>query len=135
MGNLAKQSLIEALTERFGSYQKLPNSQSLYTFGHGELCLYLRYSKVHPGDKTFFGLRFTDLRQLSGRNAFICLFTDIEADPVCIPFIAFEEVFHGCEPASDGQYKVQLLNSGDTKELYVAKRGRFNVDAYCLKHQ
>jgi hypothetical protein len=130
MANSSKPQLLSALAQEFGQFRKLTNSQSLFSFGNDALWLYFRYSKVHPKQRTFFGLREADLRQLEGRNAFICFVTDSDEDPVFIPFVDFEEVFHSVTPANDGQYKVQLARHKDADELYIARAGRFNVEAY-----
>jgi hypothetical protein len=47
-----------------------------------------------------------------------------------LPFQQFEEVFNEAAPASDGQYKVQIYLRDDGAVLYVARTGRFNVEAY-----
>jgi hypothetical protein len=60
----------------------------------------------------------------------MCFFSDDELPPLVIPFADFEEVFRLARPASDGQYKVQLLSSSGARELYIARSGRFNVEAY-----
>jgi hypothetical protein len=104
--------------------------KSLFTLGDEAARIYFRYSKVHPNGRTFFGLREVDLRQLEGRNAFICLLLDDGSAPLFIPYADFEELFRGAQPAKDGQYKVQLLTQGDVLELYIARRGRFNVEGY-----
>jgi hypothetical protein len=53
-----------------------------------------------------------------------------QKEPLYLPFSDFEEVFHACEPAGDGQYKAQVYLSEQGTELYLAKAGRFNVDGY-----
>jgi hypothetical protein len=70
------------------------------------------------------------LRQLEGRNSYICLLVDDGSEPVFLPYSDYEELFRGASPAADGQYKVQLLLAKDGRELYVARQGRFNVEAY-----
>lgn len=130
MANLHKANLLEELRQRFGELHKLPDSQSLFVIGDNAARIYYRYSKIHDARRTFFGLRDIDLRQLEGHNSFLCLQLDDGSDPVFIPYSDFEEVFHASEPASDGQYKVQLLTSEQTKELYIARNGRFNVDGF-----
>ncbi|MGA9564098.1 MAG: hypothetical protein WBS19_01115 [Candidatus Korobacteraceae bacterium] len=92
--------------------------------------IYFRYSKIHPGGRTFFGLRRADLRQLEGFRSFICFITDDGSTPLFLPYSDFEEVFHDAAVAEDGQYKVQLLNGNGGVELYVARQGRFNVEGY-----
>ena len=85
---------------------------------------------MHDSRRTFFGLREVDLRRLEGHNSFLCFQLDDGSDPVFIPYADFEEVFHASEPAGDGQFKVQLVTSEQTKELYIARRGRFNIDGF-----
>jgi hypothetical protein len=128
--NLIKTALLEDLTQRFGNLRKLSESKSLFVVGNDAARLYLRYSKTHQGGRTFFGLRQIDLRELEGRNAFICFYTDDDSVPLFVPFADFEEVFHSAEVASDGQYKVQIVAEAGTRELYIPKIGRFNLDGY-----
>lgn len=130
MGNVHKAALLAELRQRFGELRKVVRSESLFILGDDAARIYIRYSKVHSGGRTFFGLRDWDLRQLEGQNAFLCFLLDDGSPPVFIPFADFEEVFREAETAQDGQYKVQLLTRGDTRELYVARQGRFNVEGY-----
>jgi hypothetical protein len=130
MPNPHKTSLLKTLGERFGQLRKLPGSQSLFTLGNEAAVIYIRYSKVHPGGRTFFGLRQSDLRQLEGRNSFLCLLLDDGSQPLFIPYADFEELFHNSTPADDGQYKVQLFSETEGLELYIARQGRFNVEGY-----
>jgi hypothetical protein len=128
--NVHKARFIHTLTERFGALKKLAGSQSLFTLGEDAARIYIRYSKVHEGGGTFFGLRDVDLGLLEGHNAFICFLTDDDSAPVLIPYADFEEVFRASQPASDGQYKAQLIAEHETRELYIARQGRFNVEGY-----
>ena len=130
MANLRKTQLLDALQKRFGKLHRLPGSQSLFVIGEEAARLYIRYSKVHERGRTFFGLRDADLRQLEGQNSFMCFLVDDGSEPVCIPYVDFEETFHAAEPASDGQFKVQLFSNAQSKELYVARQGRFNIEGY-----
>src|SRR5208337_591811 len=50
--------------------------------------------------------------------------------PLFVPYADFEEVFHNAQPAKDGQFKAQLTTSRGTRELYLARQGRFNVEGY-----
>ncbi|MBV8354423.1 MAG: hypothetical protein JO101_03825 [Candidatus Eremiobacteraeota bacterium] len=127
---LSKLGILDALKDRFGTQKKLSGSESLFIVGQDAARIYFRYSKMHSGGKTFFGLRQVDLQQLEGHNAYLCLLTDQDSAPLFIPYADFEEVFHSAKPASDGQYKVQLLTRGDARELYIARQGRFNVEGY-----
>lgn len=130
MPNLHKAELIETLRRRFGQLRKVGGSQSLFVLGDEAARIYFRYSKVHEGGKTFFGLREVDLRQLEGHNSFLCFLLDDYSPPILIPYSDFEEVFRGAETASDGQYKAQLFRQGGALELYIARQGRFNVEGY-----
>jgi len=128
--NLHKFGILETLRERFGELHKISGSESLYTIGEDAARIYIRYSKVYPGGRTFFGLRDVDLRQLEGHNAFLCFLLDDGSAPLFVPYGDFEEIFRNAQTASDGQYKVQLLSRNDGLELYVARQGRFNVEGY-----
>ncbi|MCC7291897.1 MAG: hypothetical protein IT449_07540 [Phycisphaerales bacterium] len=130
MANLHKAQLLQTLRERFGELRRLSGSQSLFVVGEDAAIIYFRYSKVHERGRTFFGLRDVDLKQLEGRNSFLCLLVDDGSPPIFVPFADFEEVFHSAEPASDGQYKVQLISQEDSRQLYIARKGRFNVEGY-----
>ncbi len=124
-----KERLFAALHDRFASVRKLPGSQSLYELG-GRARLYVRYSKVHPDRRTFYGLRQTDLRQLEGYQSLICFLWDSQVEPLLVPYRDFEEVFASLTPANDGQFKVQVYVSETGTELYISKAGRFNVESY-----
>jgi hypothetical protein len=75
-------------------------------------------------------LRQEDLRQLEGHPSVICFLWNDQEEPLYLPYADYEEVFHNVEPASDGQYKVQIYFTEQGTELYIAKAGRFNVDAH-----
>lgn len=130
MPNVLKAGIIETLRARFGELHKIGGSQSLFTLGDEAARIYVRYSKVHPGGRTFFGLREVDLRQLEGHNAFVCFLRDDASEPLFVPYADFEEVFRSAQPAKDGQYKVQLVSDRGALELYIARQGRFNVEGY-----
>jgi hypothetical protein len=125
-----KAEVLEQLQARFGQVHKLEGSQSLFQLGNGALIVYFRYSAVHSGNKAFYGLRRSDLRRLEGVNAVICFLWDNQSSPLFIPYADFEDVFAGASPASDGQYKVQVLFKETATELYIARTGRFGVDGY-----
>jgi len=130
MPNVLKAGIIETLRARFGELRKVGGSQSLFTVGHDAARIYFRYSKIHPGGRTFFGLREVGLRQLEGHNAFICFLRDDASEPLFVPYADFEEVFRNAQPANDGQYKVQLVSDRGALELYIERQGRFNVEGY-----
>jgi hypothetical protein len=125
-----KNEVLESMRRRFGKVSKLPGGNSLFSVGDDAARVYFRYSKVHAGGRTFFGLRKVDLRKLEACNSYICFLVDDGSPPVLLPFAEFEELFGLAEPASDGQYKVQLGSRSGPLELYVPKQGRFNVEAY-----
>jgi len=110
--------------------RKLTGSESLFVVGNEAARIYFRYSKVHEGGRTFFGLRQVDLRQLEGHNSYLCFLMDDKSPPIFVPYADFEEVFANAEPARDGQYKAQLLTKSSALELYIARQGRFNVEGY-----
>lgn len=129
MANIHKAKILEELKARFGALNRLADSQSLFSIGDNAARVYFRYSKVHPGGRTFFGLRRVDLQQLEGHNSFLCFILDDNSPPLFIPYADFEETFRAAQPADDGQYKVQLVTR-DARELYIARQGRFNIEGY-----
>jgi hypothetical protein len=130
MENHLKKELLAKVERTFGGVRKLERTQSLYEFGSNRLRMYIRYSKVHAGGKTFYGLRREDLQQLEGHRAFICFLWDEQKEPLILPFEEYEDVFRDTTPASDGQYKVQVYLRNEGTEFYIARAGRFNVDAH-----
>ena len=130
MANPVKTLFLQEMTRRFGSLRKLPGSESLYEVEPGGARIYFRYSKKHPGNRTFFGLRKIDLLALEGHNSFIAFLSDAGSLPLFLPFVLFEEVFAGLCPAKDGQVKAQVYEQLGGTELYLANAGRFNVDSY-----
>ena len=133
--NSTKTALMAELTRRYGSPVKLGRTQSLYELGSGKARVYIRYSRLHGRSQTFFGLRQEDLRQLDGHRAFVCFLWDGQAEPLFLPFADFEEVFAESQPASDGQYKVQVFPREDATILYVTRAGRFNVEGHFGWHE
>jgi len=130
MSNPVRAAFIEELTRRFGAPRKLECSQSLYEVGRDSVRLYFRYSKKHPRNRTFFGLRKLDLQALEGHHGVLCFFWEDQRDPLFVPFEQFEEVFAGLTPASDGQIKAQVYDQIGGTELYLANAGRFNVESF-----
>jgi hypothetical protein len=117
------------LESRWGRLRKLSNSNSLFEVA-GRARVYLRYSKVHAGRNTFFGLRKVDLLQLEGIPSFLCLLWDGQPAPLVIPYDDFRDVFANVEPAGDGQYKVQVDLRREGTALRIARAGSFGVEAY-----
>lgn len=130
MPNTYKADLLAVLAERFGKVSRLSDSHSLFSIGDDAARIYFRYSKVHEGGRTFFGLRDIDLRQLEGHNSFLCFLLDDGSTPAFVPFCDFEDIFRSAEPASDGQHKVQIVLQQDERQLYIAKKGRFSIEGY-----
>jgi hypothetical protein len=129
MANLIKAAFLEQLSNKYGKPKKLPGSLSLFEIGDGLARLYIRYSKLHERNRTFFGLRQEDLKQLEGFSSVICFLWDTQEEPIFIPFTDFEDIFSALTPASDGQYKVQIYPNNET-ELYIANAGRFSVEGF-----
>ena len=130
MANDIKAAFLKELTTRYGVLRKLDRTQSLYEIGDGAARVYIRYSKVHSRNRTFYGLRKEDLQQLEGHPSLICFLWDNQADPLLVPFPEYEDVFQSVAPAGDGQYKAQVYLQDDGTELYIAKAGRFNVEGH-----
>jgi len=128
MPNLVKDSFLDALRQKTGALLKLANSNSLYDVAGGAARIYVRYSKVHDRGAAFYGLRKEDIRQLEGQLSFIVFLWDGQAEPMFVPFAAYEDVFRSAEPAPDGQYKAQVFLNSDSIELYLARLGRFNLE-------
>jgi hypothetical protein len=130
MPNDVKAQFLQTMEQRFGRLRRLPRTQSLYDLGEGLARLYIRYSRIHTRGEAFYGLRQEDLKLLDGRNSVICFLWDNQGEPLSIPYVDYQEVFASTQPASDGQYKVMLFFARGQTELYIAKAGRFNVDAH-----
>jgi hypothetical protein len=130
MANKTKTAFLRELAKRYGSLRKLERSQSLYEIGDGAARVYIRYSKVHGGARTFYGLREEDLQKLEGYPSIICFLWNGQTEPLLVPFSEYEDVFQSTSPAGDGQYKAQVYLQDDGTELYIAKAGRFNVEGH-----
>lgn len=129
MANAVRDNFLSDMAARFPARRKMSRSQSLFELGNGSR-IYLRYSKVHEGRRTFYGLRKTDLRELEGHHSIICFLWDGQSQPLLVPYEDFEDVFAELSPADDGQFKAQIFLGADSTELYLAGAGRFNVDSY-----
>ena len=92
--------------------------------------VYIRYSRVHEGNKTWYGLRAEDLQRLEGHLSFVCFLWDDQVQPLLVPFSEYEDVFQSTTPAGDGQFKAMVLLQDDGVELYIARVGRFNVEGH-----
>ena len=73
-------------------------------------------------------MRRDDLQELEGHTAFIVFLWDGQAEPLFVPYAAYEEVFRQLVPAADGQYKAQVYLDADSLEFYIARGGRFNLE-------
>ena len=89
MATDVKNAFLKALRESFGVLSKIGEGQSLFSLANETVRLYIRYSKVHSGERCFYGLRDKDLRLLEGRNSFICLLWDNQNKPLILPFAEF----------------------------------------------
>ncbi len=130
MANETKQIFLQELAKRYGKLSKLDRSQSLFDIGDGAARIYIRYSRVHSRNRTFYGLREKDLQQLVGHPSVICFLWDDQGEPLLMPFSEYEDVFQSASPAGDGQYKAQIFLRNDGVELYIAQAGRFNVEGH-----
>ena len=130
MPNIVKKEFLNDLEKRFGQFKKLPKSLSLFELEEANVRIYIRYSKIHPRNQTFYGLRQEDLKKLEGGNSIICFLWENQKQPLFIPYGDYEEIFAQVSPASDGQYKVQIYIDKESSELYIANAGRFNIEAF-----
>lgn len=130
MAKPAKSAFLEQLHEKVGELRPLSNSKSLFESADQRVRLYIRYSKLHPGGRTFYGLRNQDLKHLEGHASFIGLIWEGQDEPLLIPFELFEDLFHSIPPAPDGQYKCQVYLRDEGTEFYIAGAGRFNVESH-----
>jgi hypothetical protein len=125
-----KEHFLQDIKNKYGQIVKTGNSLSLFNLIGTDLLIYTRYSKVHQNSKTFYGLRDCDLKLLEGHPSVICFLWDNQNEPMLLPYIEFEEIFHSISPAEDGQYKVQIYFNNEGTELYIPTIGRFGVDFY-----
>ena len=126
-----REAFLQELADRTGQITRLGNGRSLFEVGDGQALVYVRYSRVHPKGSTFYGLREEDLRELEGRTAFVALLWDGQVEPLLLPLAEFRELFDEAGPATDGQVKAQVyIHEGQPAELYIARAGRHNVEAY-----
>jgi len=130
MTNITKTSFLQELGQRFGRFEKFGESLSLFKIKGTDVRIYVRYSKTHVRQRTWYGLRKSDLELLQGYPSLICFLWDQQKEPLLIPYADYEEIFDSITPADDGQYKVQVLLQEDATELYIARAGRFNVEGY-----
>lgn len=133
MANKYVEEIVNNLRNKFGQINKIGSSLSLFEIQSIKTKIYFRYSKLSKlsnKHSCFYGLRQKDLRELEGCNSFICFVWDKIGSPILIPYYIYEEIFSNSEPSSDGQFKVHLFFELTGTEFYIAKAGKFNVDAY-----
>ena len=126
--NPVKLAFLDKLTRKYGPVKKLEGSQSLYSISGGKVLIYIRYSKIHNGDRTFYGLRQEDLRRLQGQSAVVCFLNNGMSEPLIVPYSEYEDVVGSTSPASDGQYQAQVYTQESACQLYIAQAGRFNAE-------
>jgi len=129
MANKIKNDFLNKLTERYGELRKIEKSQSLFKVTDSDINIYIRYSKVHTGNRMFYGLREEDLLLLEGNPSVICFLWDAQTDPLILNYADYEEIFQSTTPARDSQFKIQIYLEEDGTELYIAKVGRFNIES------
>lgn len=131
MANRTKTRFLRELARRYGgSLRRLGRSQSLYEIGDAAARVYIRYSRVHGGNTTFYGLREQDLQSLEGYPSLLCFLWNDQAEPLLVPFSDYEDVFQSTSPAPDGQYKAHVYLREEGTELHIARAGRFNVEEH-----
>ena len=130
MANEIKASFVEEIERRFGELKKLDGSASLFEAVNGGFRIYVRYSKLHGRAQAFYGLRRRDLDRLNGVPAVVCFLWDDQQEPLIVPTVVLQELFHTIPPAQDGQYKALLYPKSAACEFRIAAIGRFNFTAY-----
>jgi len=130
MTSEVKSIFLQELSHRCGELYKLADSHSLFQIPGSNIRIYIRYSRLHNDNRTWYGLRERDFHELEGCPSIICFLWEGQEDPLLIPYSDFEDVFQSTSPADDGQYKVQIILHEDGTELYIPRVGRFNVEGY-----
>jgi hypothetical protein len=129
-----RNAFLSLLESQFGRLSRVGTGKSLFQTTAG-IRVYLRYSKVHGGRSTFYGLRKDDLGLLEGFPSFLAFLWDGQAEPLVLPFDQFAPVFGAASPAQDGQFKVHIRLSHEGTDLTLGNRGRFGVDAHFGVHE
>jgi hypothetical protein len=133
MPNIFVQDTIGKIKKDFGSLRKIGDGDSLYEIPSTGVLIYFRYSSLHAKRSyttAFYGLRKQDISLLQGKQSFICFVWNENNSPILLPFNLFESYITQLPPSLDGQYKVQLYFKNTGTEFYIARVGKFNVDAY-----
>src|ERR1044071_2578496 len=118
MANQIKDAFLNELALRYGSLRRIQGSRSMFEVGKGAARIYIRYSKVHDGNRAFFGLRKEDLRDLEGHSSIICFLWDGQQEPLLVPYSEYESVIQSTTPALDGQYKPLIFIQPEGIQLY-----------------
>lgn len=124
-----RREFLSSIESELGPLHQLGTGTSLFTI-RDKVRVYVRYSKVHQRDSTFFGLRQEDIALLEGFPSFIAFLWDGQKEPLLIPYEQFAAVFHSLEPASDGQYKVHIYTNEEGTDLHIVRAGKFGVDSH-----
>jgi len=138
MNNPFIKRIIKRISDDFGSLSRVGDSYSLFRIDSKDVLVYFRYSKRTKAGrvaKAFYGLRSDDLKLMSVSKSFICFVWDSEEDVLLVPFNQFENYFWSEPPSADGQYKVMVFFKHTGTEMYIARVGRFNVDAFYTLRQ
>lgn len=123
-----KQSTLKSLTDRYGPLKKLEAGNSLFSTGSG-LHFYVRYSKLHRGNRGFFGLDKKILRSLVKEDSYVCFV--LSTDKVfVIPAKIILAGLRTAKVAYDDSYKVQVVLEEGSGWLYVPKRNRLDISQY-----
>lgn len=123
-----KQKILKALTDQYGPLKKLEAGNSLFLTGSG-LRFYVRYSKLHRGNRGFFGLDKKILRSLVKEDSYVCFVFPIDKVFV-IPAKIILACLRTAKAAYDDSYKVQVVLEEGSGWLYVPKRNRLDISQY-----
>lgn len=134
MANLHKEKVLKILKDKYGDIKSLPKSQSLFVIENLNVVLYFRYSKLSNygknAFKSFYGLRFEDLKFLQGKKSFVVFLSDFEEKSIVLPFSKIEALLTQVKIANDGQYKALAFFKHTGVELYFSQFAKFKVDSY-----
>jgi len=86
MTNITKTSFLHEMGQRFGGFEKFGDSLSLFKIKGTDVRIYVRYSKTHERQRTWYGLRKSDLELLQGYPSLICFLWDKQKEPLLIPY-------------------------------------------------
>jgi len=133
MPNNYVEDILSKIRADFGDVRKIGTGNSLFEVTSKGIVIYFRYSKLSRKGNSivaFYGLRKPDIDLLQGRQSFICLVWDDNKSPILLPFNLFETYITQLPPSLDGQYKVLIYFKATGTEFYIARVGKFNVDAF-----